>query len=107
MKRNSIQFEGLTSLEQAFNYARTLPWLNQLETTPQDPEWHSEGNVAIHTDMVIKQVVREAGSEDEMLVVLTHAAAFHDIGKVISTREVEIDDRIRIVSPRHAQLGRT
>ncbi|MEO0416317.1 MAG: HD domain-containing protein, partial [Verrucomicrobiota bacterium] len=87
----------------------TFPWLEQLGETPQDPEWHAEGNVKTHTLMVIDETYRLLETNDfppEERVILCLAAALHDIGKTVRTREEVIDGKIRIVSPRHAVTGR-
>lgn len=89
-------------------YGRSLPLLNQLKITPQDPEWHAEGNVQIHTIMVMEQVGNlSQGMDSKSQSTLQYAAAFHDIAKPITTREREREGRIRILSPRHAQVGRS
>ena len=97
------------SLEQVIEqYGRLLPLLHKLESTPQDAEWHAEGNVAIHTQMVMDQVAQESLSDKpDRVRTLTLAAAFHDIAKPLTTREREINGRTRVVSPRHAQVGRS
>ena len=91
------------------------PWVDlipQLEATEQDPEWHGEGDVRTHTEMVLKELygVLEACSEPPSLeerAVLVLGAALHDIAKPLVTRRAEIDGRERVVAPRHADLGRS
>ena len=87
-------------------FRRKLPLLNELEKTHQDAEWHAEGNVAIHTQMVMDAIVDEANKGDDT-EVLIHAAAFHDIAKPLTTREREIEGVLRTISPRHAHVGRS
>lgn len=88
-----------------------FPWIGEMEGTPQEPEWHGEGNVRIHTGMVIDEMIRLIQSEDEFtdteVVGLVLGAALHDIGKVVATREEDIGGRLRIVSPHHADKGRS
>ncbi|UBV44303.1 AAA family ATPase (plasmid) [Deinococcus taeanensis] len=89
----------------------TLPLLEQLSRTPQDPEWHAEGDVAAHTDLVLAEgyrVAREQALNPDERLVLTLAAAFHDLGKALTTRRAE-DGRgaARVISPRHADRGRS
>ena len=38
--------------------ASYFPLLNKFENTEQDKEWHAEGNVAIHTEMVLKELYK-------------------------------------------------
>ncbi len=84
-----------------------------LASTPQDPEWHAEGNVRIHTEMVISEAYKIAeASEGAHLNISDRAslilsAALHDIGKTSTTREDLRDGKIHIVSPRHARIGRS
>ena len=50
-------------------------WLYKCEKTPQNPVWHKEGNVLIHTKIVYERA-RQSGNLDYAL-----AALFHDLGK--------------------------
>ena len=48
---------------QGYDWARCcdlLPALRRLEETPQDPYYHAEGNVGIHTRMVIDALLADA-----------------------------------------------
>jgi predicted kinase len=89
-----------------------LPLLHELEATPQDPEWHAEGNVLIHTGMVLNEAYELLATElrdisPERRAALILGAALHDIAKPLTTREREIDGRVRVVSPRHEPRGRS
>lgn len=88
------------------HFSQTLPLLNELEQTPQDPEWHAEGNVATHTQMVMDAASKETQNKHH-LYILNYAAAFHDIAKPTTTRQREINGKTRTVSPRHAPIGRS
>lgn len=84
--------------------------LNQLHDTPQDPEWHAEGNVYIHTSYVLEELYSLIDIEGKHLspydvLSLILAAVFHDIAKPITTREMEIKGKIRIAAPRHEYIG--
>lgn len=89
-----------------------IDWLHRLESTPQDPEWHGEGNVHIHTNMVLDElyiVLREEaphiqGWRRQALIL---GALLHDIGKPVRTRAVEIQGIVRIASPQHESVGRS
>lgn len=86
------------------------PLLKDFKSTPQDPEWHAEGDVEIHTDMVLAQVhelihTKASHLSDEDKAILVLAALFHDYAKPIATKEMEINDKVRIVAPRHEGLG--
>jgi predicted kinase len=89
-----------------------FPLLGALENTPQDAEWHGEGNVRIHTEMVVAEAIQLINSGEvtfskEQQVALLVGAALHDIGKALTTQEEEIHGKIRIVSPHHAERGRS
>ena len=93
--------------------ANFFPLIDQMDETPQDPEWHAEGNVRVHTEMVVDEMRKllESGegrglSNDEQLILLL-GAALHDIGKPLTTREEVIGDKPRIISPRHPARGRS
>ena len=86
--------------------------LDELEATAQDPEWHAEGNVAIHTESVLDEMYRLLDSEALHLsqqdrLALALAALFHDIAKPLTTVRRERDGRERLVAPRHAERGRS
>ncbi len=85
-----------------------FPELAALRGTPQEPEWHPEGDVFTHTghccDALVKlpqwQAADEASRIAWMLAVLAH-----DFGKPAVTHEALRDGRMRIVSPGHEQGG--
>lgn len=86
----------------------TFPLIGQMADTPQDPEWHAEGSVRIHTEMVIAESYKLTdGLDPDRVQALILSAALHDIGKALVTREEEINGKIRITSPRHAARGRS
>ncbi len=92
------------------HFGAALPLLHELEHTEQDPEWHGEGNVRIHTEMVLAALQESldtwALSAEERAALLV-ATAFHDIAKPLTTRRELIGGRERMVSPRHADRGRS
>ena len=79
-------------------------WFTRMEETPQNPEWHGEGDVWTHTRMVCNALTELAefrAMADGPRNALALAALMHDVGKVRCTR-LEND---RWVSPRHAPVG--
>lgn len=84
---------------------RFFPELALLESTEQNPAFHAEGNVKIHTQMVLAEIKRildrELELSEEERLVLFHAAVLHDIGKPSTTR---IEDG-KIISKGHSQRG--
>ncbi len=75
--------KGLLALEQTGALAN-FPELACLREVPQDPEWHPEGDVLIHTALCLDAaVLRRDEMQDvwvEMLGVLCH-----DLGKATHT----------------------
>ncbi len=68
------------------------PELPPLKTTPQHHEWHPEGDVWIHTLMVVDEaaaIVRREGLDDEPAFTIMLGALVHDLGKPLVTREID------------------
>ena len=87
-------------------------WLHLLESTEQDSEWHAEGNVYVHTSMVLDEMysllsTEAAHIEGSRRQALILAALLHDIGKPVRTRRYELDGRERVGAPQHAFVGRS
>ena len=79
-----------------------LPEMEPLYDCPQDPEWHPEGNVWVHTLMVIDKARQLNGDLDRpRLTTVMLAAVCHDLGKPATT--ALIDGRIK--SPNHEAMG--
>jgi len=71
---------------------RFFPEIEAMIDVPQDPEWHPEGDVFVHTMMVIDEAARlRRGDDDDR--ALMYGALCHDLGKPSTTEEV--DGRIR------------
>ena len=82
-----------------------FPPLAALRGVPQDPEWHPEGDVFLHTGMVVDraaQIARETSLEPEAKAILLWSALCHDLGKP-DTTETGDDGRIR--SSAHDTVG--
>lgn len=80
-----------------------FPELAVLKDTPQNPDWHPEGDVFVHTMMVIDSAAElksELTSEDDQKILMLSALC-HDLGKAVTTFE----KNGRIVSPMHEQKG--
>ena len=93
--------EGGFSLQKL---AVSLPELLTLEGVPQNPEYHSEGDVLRHTEMVCGELTKlpmwQALPEEEKALLFL-AAAFHDIGKPVCTKQ----ENGKWVSPKHTIAG--
>ena len=79
-----------------------LPEMEPLYDTPQDAEWHPEGDVWIHTLMVIDKARELNGDLDRpRLAAIMLGAVCHDLGKPVTT--AVIDGRVK--SPNHEAMG--
>jgi tRNA nucleotidyltransferase (CCA-adding enzyme) len=79
-----------------------LPEMKALVGCPQEPEWHPEGDVWVHTLMVIDQARTRIDDLDRpRQVAMMLGAVCHDLGKPATT--AFIDGRIRSID--HEQAG--
>ena len=94
--------QGLIELDNTGALSQLFPELDILRNIPQDPFWHQEGNVFIHTLMVMDVASKLIGdlTRAEKLTVML-ACLFHDLGKATTT-EV-IDGRVKAHG--HAEAG--
>ncbi len=92
--------QGFINWEEIFIYFKEI---KALEKVAQDPIYHAEGNVLIHTQMVCEELVRmkrfQSLSIGEKKIIF-FTVLFHDIGKCITTKEEG-----HISSPKHALKG--
>jgi tRNA nucleotidyltransferase (CCA-adding enzyme) len=95
---------GLAVLE-ATGWDVHYPMLGPLRATAQDPVWHPEGNVWVHTLHVCDaaaEVAEREGLDEAQRAVLLFAALCHDLGKVTTTHRNAAG---RWVAPEHAAAG--
>ncbi|MBI5531151.1 MAG: AAA family ATPase [Deltaproteobacteria bacterium] len=88
-----------TALQEAF------PWVHALHVCPQDPSYHGEGDVGVHTRMVLEAMAslesfRALSERDRKTVYL--ACLLHDVAKPATT--IQGADG-RWTSPAHARKG--
>ena len=82
--------------------ARLFPELQALAGCPQEPEWHPEGDVWVHTLQVIDQARTRIGDlERPQQIAVMLGAVCHDVGKPATT--ALIDGRIRSMD--HEEQG--
>lgn len=89
-------------------YGQDIPLLKELEKTDQDPEWHAEGNVFIHTNMVIEEMYKifdENNFSIEDKYILLMSVVFHDIAKPITSKWREIQGVNRLTASKHEYEG--
>jgi tRNA nucleotidyltransferase (CCA-adding enzyme) len=92
----------------ATQWIEHFPEIKALVGTPQDAEWHPEGDVFVHTCHCCDAMARLPGWQSaaaEERAVLMLAILAHDFGKPATTREAVRERRTRIVSPGHDVLG--
>jgi len=96
---------GLQALKDSQCLTMLYPELQALSTCPQDPHWHPEGDVWVHTLQVCDQaalIVMRESLNKETHEHLMFAALCHDFGKPITTF-TDKQDNIR--SPNHSEAG--
>lgn len=92
----------------ASGWAEHFPEISALVGTPQDPDWHPEGDVFTHTCHCCDALTGLSawqGLDEESRVVYMLAVLAHDFAKPQTTRREMRDGRMRIVSPGHEEAG--
>jgi tRNA nucleotidyltransferase (CCA-adding enzyme) len=92
----------------AAGWIEHFPELDALRGVPQDPEWHPEGDVFVHTlhccdAMASLEDWQQSDSHTRIVYML--AVLTHDMGKAITTVEAIKRGQRRIVSPGHEEAG--
>jgi tRNA nucleotidyltransferase (CCA-adding enzyme) len=106
-EKSGVPSAGLKFLA-ATQWIEHFPEIRALIGTPQEPEWHPEGDVFIHTCHCCDAMSRLPAwrsADPETRIVLMLAILAHDFGKPATTHEAVKDGRTRIVSPGHDALG--
>lgn len=84
------------------------PEIEALAGTPQDPDWHPEGDVFVHTCHCLDALVELPAwksADPETKIVLSLAVLAHDFAKPQTSQSVVKEGRTRIVSPGHEEAG--
>ena len=92
---------GLEFLKRT-GWLRFFPELEALDGCPQEPEWHPEGDVWVHTLHCLDAFANERIGEEWEDLVVGFAVLCHDLGK---PRTTKIGDDGRIRSPMHESEG--
>jgi tRNA nucleotidyltransferase (CCA-adding enzyme) len=98
---------GLTVLEQT-DWLKHFPEVAALRSTPQEPEWHPEGDVFTHTQHCLDALVALGAwqqSEAPRRRLLSFAVLAHDFGKPSTTSYAEKRGAMRWISPGHEAAG--
>ena len=105
--KSTVPSRGLRFLV-GTEWVEHFPEIGALIGTPQDPEWHPEGDVFTHTCHCLDALVKLPcwqSADPESRVVLSLAVLTHDFAKPQTTREEVKEGRLRIVSPGHEEAG--
>ena len=120
LARERIAEEFMKWAEKSKYPGRIAPYLNQtgwlkhfpeianLYGTPQDPHWHPEGDVGVHTMYVLDEAARVAerdGLTGDDRAVLLFSALTHDFAKPATTELRERDGQMRWTSWGHEPAG--
>jgi len=91
-------------------------WFRDMKGVPQDLEWHAEGDVFVHTKMVVEAVINDPDFDclsPQEQHILFAVAMLHDVEKRSTTEEEELDEMVdgelvkvkRITARNHAKKG--
>ena len=105
--RSRVPSAGLRFLD-ATEWIEHFPEVAKMRGVPQEPEWHPEGDVFVHTchccDAMVKQPEWHDADETSR-IVLSLAILAHDFGKALTTAESTRHGQTRIISPGHEDAG--
>ncbi len=104
-KEDNLMEWKLTADKDWLQLEKQFSWIADMRNVPQDPLHHAEGNVAIHTQLVLEQLEQSnqyMGLNSQRQELLWTAALMHDVEKRSTTL---IDGQGRISSPNHARKG--
>ena len=98
---------GISVLKQA-GWLEHFPELAALDGVPQEPEWHPEGDVLVHTNHCLDALAglgswREGSPQTRR--ILTFSVLAHDFGKATTTKQAERRGKLRWISPEHEAAG--
>jgi len=96
-EKPSIGFEFLRETK----LLRFFPELAALVGVPQEPDWHPEGDVWIHTMMVLDEAAKLRSGTADFDLALLYGALAHDFGKPPTTKTIGG----RITSYEHDAVG--
>jgi tRNA nucleotidyltransferase (CCA-adding enzyme) len=109
-KKPSFGFELMREL----GVLKYFPELQNIINVPQDPIWHPEGDVWVHTMMSVDAMKKELGMRNEELgmkdkekLKFLFAILCHDFGKVSTTAFCEEKGRIRAIGHEAAGIEPT
>lgn len=105
-----LQYDRRPTVDECIQYMGDIfPLMREYKNTIQDKIWHAEGDVHIHTDMVLQEIYKifdenEFTPTQKRILILS--ALLHDICKPVTTYEKEKEGRLCIVASKHEDIGR-
>ncbi len=105
--RSVVPSRGLAYLVDS-GWIEHYPEIAALIGTPQEPEWHPEGDVFVHTGHCLDALVglpAWQAADAESRAAYSLAVLAHDFAKPQTTHSASKDGRMRIVSPGHEEAG--
>jgi tRNA nucleotidyltransferase (CCA-adding enzyme) len=105
--KSTVPSRGIAVLEQA-GWLAHFPEIAALAGVPQEPEWHPEGDVLIHTNHCLDALTRLAEwrqSDAPRRRTLMFAVLAHDFGKPPTTVRIDRRGTLRWMSPGHEDAG--
>ena len=106
-EKSTVPSRGLAVLEET-GWLRHFSEIAAMRGTPQEPEWHPEGDVFTHTQLCLDALARiEAwrSSDPGRRRLLMLAVLAHDFGKPSTTERAERRGALRWISPGHEAAG--
>ncbi len=106
-EKSRVPSRGLGVLQET-GWLAHFPAIAALVGTPQDPEWHPEGDAFAHTGHCCDALVRQEAwrvADAETRRRLLFAVLCHDLGKPSTTVHAEKRGRMRWISPGHESAG--
>lgn len=79
-------------------------WIQAMKNCPQEPAFHAEGDVYVHTKMVVEELLQLKEYQQlqaDAKKILLFSALLHDVAKPVCT---VVENGI-ITSPKHAKVG--
>ncbi|HTB49032.1 MAG TPA: HDIG domain-containing protein, partial [Verrucomicrobiae bacterium] len=108
MRRSERPSVGLRLARELCILDQLHPELAVLDQVEQEPDWHPEGNVWVHTMLAADaaaHVVRQEQLHGNEALIVIFGALCHDLGKTATTKVCEVEGRSRITSRGHDVAG--
>ncbi len=105
--KSTVPSRGIAVLEQT-GWLVHFPEIAALAGLPQEPEWHPEGDVLVHTKLCLDALARLTdwqASDSPRRRHLSFAVLAHDFGKAATTVHAERRGTLRWLSPGHEEAG--